>query len=194
LAEPSCYAVTVALRYTLLAAGAVALVGVSVYLFFEVRARPAQAGAVARVAPPAAAARESERVPAPVREALPTQAAPAPGEARGRERPPAEPPRREPPRGPDGEPLDPTAQKLEAVMSEANKAYDRGDLDDAKSIARKVLAVSPNNVRMLRIVVSASCIAGDTGEAQAAYVQLPKPDREQMKTRCARYGVSFTDP
>jgi hypothetical protein len=186
--------VTVALRYTLLAAGAAAVVGVSVYLFFEVRARPAQAGAVTRPSSPAASARESEPVREPARAVAPVPSVPAPGEAPRTEPARTEPPRREPPRGPDGEPMDPAPHKLEAVMSEANKAYDRGDLDDAKTIARKVLAVSPNNVRMLRIVVSASCIAGDTGEAQAAYAQLPGPDREQMKTRCARYGVSFTDP
>jgi predicted Zn-dependent protease len=83
--------------------------------------------------------------------------------------------------------------KLDALMAEANKTYDRGDLDEAKAIAQKVLAQTPNNVRMLRIVVSASCISGDNAEAQKAYLLLPKPDREQMKTRCARYGVTFTD-
>ncbi len=101
---------------------------------------------------------------------------------------------REPPRGPDGTPEDPAPYKLDAVMAEANKAYDRGDLDEAKVIARKVLATSPKNVRMLRIVVSASCIMGDNAEAQEAFAQLPQFDREQMKTRCARHGVSFTEP
>jgi len=76
-------------------------------------------------------------------------------------------------------------------MDEANKAYDRGDLDEAKAIAQKVLVASPDNVRMLRIVVSATCISGDTAEAQKAYVLLPKSDREQMKTRCGRYGVNL---
>jgi hypothetical protein len=101
---------------------------------------------------------------------------------------------RKPPQGPDGAAEDPAPQKLDALMSEANKAYDRGELDDAKAIARKVLRTSPTNARMLRIVVSTSCITGDSAEAQAAYAQLSQPDREQMKTRCARYGISFTDP
>ena len=46
-------------------------------------------------------------------------------------------------------------------MSEANKAYDRGDFDDARTIAMQVLAIDPTNVRMLRIMVSAACIDGD---------------------------------
>jgi hypothetical protein len=99
---------------------------------------------------------------------------------------------RERPR-PEGTPPDKQPNKLDDVMDEANKAYDRGDLDEAKGIAQRVLATSPNNVRMLRLVVSASCIAGDSGDAQKAYLLLPKFDREQMKTRCARYGVTFED-
>ena len=83
--------------------------------------------------------------------------------------------------------------KLDAVMSEANKAYDRGDFEDARAIALKVLAKDAANVRMRRIVVSSSCIDGDGTEAQKQYLLLPAPDREQMKVRCARYGVTFTD-
>lgn len=81
--------------------------------------------------------------------------------------------------------------KLDAVMSEANKAYDRGDFDDAKAIALKVLAKTPNNVRMLRILVSSDCILGDNAEAQKHYQLLPPGDRAQMRTRCERYGVTF---
>lgn len=84
-------------------------------------------------------------------------------------------------------------QKLDAVMSEANKAYDRGDFDDAKAVAQKVLARNPGNVRMLRILVSASCIDGDSTEAQKRYLELPPADRAQMRTRCERYGVTFNE-
>jgi len=174
--------VTVAPRYVLLAVGACLVLAVSVYLFVEVRGRPAEARAPERAPAAGAAAAidaEEDLRPAPPRVAPP--------------RPPGG-VVREPPRGPDGTPEDPAPHKIEAVMNEANKAYDRGDLDEARAIARRVLGTQPSNVRMLRIVVSASCIAGDGAEAQAAFVQLPKPDREQMKTRCARYGVSFTEP
>ncbi len=165
------------------------------YLFFEVRARPAQAQAPAQATvarthgtaspAPASDTGDGDRPPPPV-----TPRTPAAG---GPPRPEA-PVQREPPRGPDGAPQDPAPHKVDALMDQANKAYDRGDLDEARELARRVLGTTPSNVRMLRIVVSASCIAGDTAEAQAAYAQLPKPDREQMKTRCARYGFSFTDP
>ncbi|HTR52695.1 MAG TPA: hypothetical protein VMJ10_18400 [Kofleriaceae bacterium] len=83
----------------------------------------------------------------------------------------------------------------DALMDQANKAYDRQDYDEAKSIAQKVLATTPNNVRMLRIMVSSSCIDGDTATAQKYYVMLPKYDRDQMKLRCGRdNGVTFTEP
>jgi len=84
-------------------------------------------------------------------------------------------------------------QRLDATMAEANKAYDRGDFDAAKEIALKVLAQEPRNVRMLRIMVSASCIEGDSVVAQKYYLDLPERDRAQMRTRCGRYGVSFEE-
>lgn len=187
---------TVAPRYALLAVGAAFVLGVSIYLFFQVRARPAQAQAPERgaaapgVKQPAPELDAEEDLRPQVPRATPERTPPGGGED------PAPPRRvpRKPPQGSDGAAEDPAPQKLDALMNEANKAYDRGELDDAKAIARKVLRSSPDNARMLRIVVSASCIAGDSAEAQAAYAQLPQPDREQMKTRCARYGVSFTDP
>ncbi len=83
--------------------------------------------------------------------------------------------------------------KLDALMSEANKAYDRGDFDEAKGLAQKVLSRVPDNVRMLRILVSADCITGDTAEAQANYLRLPVADRAQMRTRCDRYGVDLKE-
>jgi hypothetical protein len=78
-------------------------------------------------------------------------------------------------------------------MDEANKAYDHGEFDEAKTIAGRLLARYPNNVRMLRIMVSASCIDGDAVTAQTSYARLPAPDQAVMRTRCARYGVSFPD-
>jgi hypothetical protein len=89
---------------------------------------------------------------------------------------------------------EPVNPKLDAVMDQANKAYDRQDFDEAMDIAKKVLRVQPDNVRMLRVMVSANCIAGDPAEAQQYYTKLPKFDRAQMKTRCDRYGVTFKDP
>jgi len=84
--------------------------------------------------------------------------------------------------------------KLDAVMDQANKAYDRQEYEDAKAIAATVLAKQPKNVRMLRIMVSSACMEGDGAVAQKWYVDLPKPDRLQMKARCDRNGVTFTEP
>jgi hypothetical protein len=92
---------------------------------------------------------------------------------------------------PDSEKANPS---LDAVMDRANKAYDHSDFEEAKMIAGKVLSKLPTNVRMMRIMVSASCIDGDVAVAQKWFEALPKPDREQMKARCDRYGVSFKEP
>jgi cytochrome c-type biogenesis protein CcmH/NrfG len=78
-------------------------------------------------------------------------------------------------------------------MAEANGAYDRGDYEDARLLAGRVLARHPTNVRMLRILVSAACIEGDQAVALANYAKLPPSDQAQMKIRCGRYGVAFPD-
>jgi hypothetical protein len=182
----------VTVRQAVLPIGAVLVLGLGVYLFIEVRSQaeppPADPGAPrapldtasvrsqspppARPAsPPAAAARE----PAPARSAA---AAPAPVLA-GSE-----------PAPPDPELVGP---RLDAVMDEANKAYDRGEFDDARAIAARLLVHYPGNVRMLRIMVSASCMEGDAATAQPSYARLPAPDQAQMRTRCARFGVAFPD-
>lgn len=194
---------TVLVRHVALAAGAVLVLGLGVYLFLEVRARPASAQvkpserAVAtresERAAPARAIEDGDRVAArAVREGATTAAVEdgAPDRPGATSRHSITSGFRERPR-PEGTSPDKQPHKLAEVMDEANKAYDRGDLDEAKAIAQKVLVASPNNVRMLRIVVSATCISGDTAEAQKAYVLLPVSDREQMKTRCGRYGVNF---
>ena len=91
---------------------------------------------------------------------------------------------------PDGKP----GYRLDAIMSEANKHYDRHEYDEARAIAQRVLKKLPNNVRMLRIMVSAACADGDQAEAQKHFNVLPERDREQMKTRCMRNQITFTDP
>ncbi len=85
--------------------------------------------------------------------------------------------------------------KKDELMASANKAYDHGDFDEAIVIAKKVLANDPANTRMLRIVVSASCILDDAPTAQKNYLALPigGNDRADMKKRCDRYGVVFSE-
>jgi hypothetical protein len=196
----------VLVRHAALTAGAVLVLGLGVYLFREVRARPAAAQVKPSERPavpresehPARVAEDADRA-SPRGAGAPREDAPPPvPEERPTERPPPTSRQsisagfRERPQ-PEGTPPDKQPYKIAEVMDEANKAYDRGDLDDARALAQKVLAAAPNNIRMLRLVVSASCIAGDAAEAQKSYLMLPKLDREQMKTRCGRYGVTFPD-
>jgi len=180
----------------ILAGGAVLLAGLGIYLYFEVRKAPAQPL-------PAEKSHKPETVAAadkPAAPALPDKPADTPP-------PPPPPPTPRPVRD-DGEhvpgPRIPTIgaplssaranPKLDSLMDEANKAYDRGELDEAKSLATKALVKMPANSRMLRILVSAACQEGDSNEAQKHYNQLPASDRAQMKIRCERFGVTFTEP
>jgi uncharacterized protein HemY len=76
-------------------------------------------------------------------------------------------------------------------MDEANNHYDRGDYDAAMKTALEVLQDSPDNPRMLRIVVSAACITGDEQRARTHYDRLSPHHQRQMSRRCERYGMTF---
>ncbi len=84
-------------------------------------------------------------------------------------------------------------KELQAGMSEANRLYDRADYDGARTKAQELLKEHPDNVRMLRVVVSSSCMMGDEKTAQAHYERLPERDQRHMRRRCSRYGVEFAD-
>ena len=168
-----------------LGAAAVLVLGMCVYLFLEVRTKPVAA--------------EATRVPPHVINATPDPTDPADDVAPPLPKPSVaavEPPPATP--DPLTEPTEPenakAVYKTEALMAEANKAYDRQDLEEARTIAQKVLKILPNNPRMLRILVSAACQESDTIEAQKHYSLLPAPDRAQMRIRCAKYQVTFTEP
>lgn len=74
---------------------------------------------------------------------------------------------------------------------EANKAYDRGDYESARALALKSLNETPKNVKLLRVVVSSSCIMGDADLAQQYAAQLPEGDRAQMAERCAKFQIAL---
>ena len=161
----------VTIRHTLLAAGAVLVLGMAVYLVREVSRTPSSASA-SRPQPV-----ESEPAPPPT--SPPTRAV-LPREVKSPDLRPSETP---PPAVPSGDVPPPLSvevmpgattanPKLDAVMAEANRAYDQGDFDEAKQIAQKVLTKAPGNVRMLRIVVSSECIAGDATEAQKHFAAI----------------------
>ncbi len=164
-----------------------------VYLFFEVRSSPAAPQPLAREAskdeddkPESAKPNDTKTAGAGLR-GMARKAAGDPESKSSDPTPP--PPTMESP--PEGKLEGP---KLDAIMAEANKAYDKMDFEEARSIAQRVLKQQPTNTRMLRIMTSASCIEVDAAEAQKWFNLLPVADREQMKTRCQRYGVTFTDP
>lgn len=189
----------VTIRHTLLAAGAVLVMGMAIYLVREVSREPADA----RASRPA---QEEPAPPPPTEPTRPVEPPPTTSRVvRANPRPPmpevssdtpapATPGEVQPALSVDSLPSKLANPKMDAVMNEANRAYDQGEFDEAKSIALKVLAKQPGNVRMLRIVVSSECIAGDSAEAQKYFAQLPAADRAQMRTRCDRYGVTLKDP
>jgi hypothetical protein len=174
--------------------GGIAILAVAVYLFIQVRATPAQAG------PDVVAARTPTPITHETSSDMPN--AKPPNVTLSRPVPPSPTPTATPPTMPgsgdssDTTPPDETKVnlKVDNMMELANKAYDRQDFDEATAIATKVLAKDPYNVRMLRIIVSANCIQGDSSVAQQYYNRLPQADRDQMKTRCDRYGVTFKEP
>ena len=84
---------------------------------------------------------------------------------------------------------DPAALPLK--MTEATRLYDRGDYEGASAAADEVLAEQPDNVKMLRVAVSAACIMGDEQRARGYYERLPPRDQRQMARRCRRYSVEF---
>ena len=88
-------------------------------------------------------------------------------------------------------PIDPDNPEAASAMTEANKMYDRGDYEGARALAFKLLASQPDSVRMLRVVVSSSCIMGDADVAQQYWAKLPPADKAQMALRCSRYQVGF---
>ncbi len=197
--------------YLLTAIGATVVVG-GLYLWLDVRetagARPSDAAVAEAQARHARSAERSEidrplrrppRAPDPERAPVPTAAhdlprprgnipltdpkvfdAPPPTELTDRQR-----------GGVAEPPIDPDNPELASAMTESNKMYDRGDFEGARALALKLLDREPDNVRMLRVVVSSSCIMGDADVAAKLWTRLPPADQAQMSQRCARYQVSF---
>ena len=80
---------------------------------------------------------------------------------------------------------------IELAMDEANKSYDHNDYEAVVKQALKVLGKTPDNVRMLRIVVSSSCLMGDPDTATKYFGQLPARDQSDMVKRCSRYDITL---
>lgn len=96
-----------------------------------------------------------------------------------------------PPRQEEDEPSNEV--DLKSKMDDANRLYDRADYEGARDAAVELLSSEPNNVRMMRIIVSSSCIMGDEEVATRHFSDLPARDQRQMARRCKRYGIEFDD-
>ena len=186
-------------RAAVLAGLALAVLAAGVYLFIQVRASPAEAQVPV---PTQARAHSSEPSQPGVTHTTSEDVAPQVGKPlerpvgvgtiRGMSPTPVIPAADDHPAISDMP--DKADPRYQMVLGEANKAYDRQDFDEARTIATKVRAKDPTNARMLRIMVSSHCIEGDQAAAQTYYDKLPEFDRQQMAKRCATYGVSFNPP
>lgn len=171
----------------------------AIYLYVQVSAAPVDvAPPVAATKPPVSAKREDKSVVAPspspnreaaVRKGLPSAGGPAASSNSGLGPGPS---LVEAPRPSLRESVTDQLANDE-VMAEANRAYDRQDYDEAIKIAQRVLASDPDNVRMLRVVVSSACVMGDFDVGNAAFARLPTFDQSQMNRRCLdRTGMQFS--
>jgi len=186
---------SVSVRHLLLAAGAALVAGMCVYLFLQVRATPAVAESRGQATTPQSSKDDVDHEEKPAMADASNRRIPGISGLRSPQKVADSTP--EPAVAPSAGDSDKDkleGPKLDAVMAEANKAYDKQDFEEARAIAQRVLKQHPTNTRMLRIMTSAACIEVDANEAQKWFNLLPQADREQMKTRCTRYGVTFTDP
>lgn len=84
-----------------------------------------------------------------------------------------------------------TDPELKKRMDEVSAAYDTGDYPTAHQLAIEVLADSPRNIKMLRVVVSTSCSQGEGDLARSYAQQLPESHRKALAARCGRWGVDL---
>jgi hypothetical protein len=78
-----------------------------------------------------------------------------------------------------------------AQMSCAEIAYDKQNFDEARALAVEVLRVDPTNAPMTRLLVTIACIEGDKEEATRRWAQVAERDRERIRQRCSRFGITF---
>ncbi|RMH36563.1 MAG: hypothetical protein D6689_22205, partial [Deltaproteobacteria bacterium] len=84
------------------------------------------------------------------------------------------------------------AGELRERIAAAHELYDHADYEGARDAALAVLRDYPRQTRMLRIVVSSSCLMGEPDMAREYFDKLAsRKDRVQMARRCARYGVDL---
>lgn len=92
--------------------------------------------------------------------------------------------------GDDGEPADLTGSRA----GEASRLYDQREYDEAIKLSQAILASEPDNVRVMRVLISSACASGDVGLANTYYAKLTRvKDKRDMKKRCERFGAVIED-
>ena len=70
--------------------------------------------------------------------------------------------------------------------------YDEGNYEMALREARGLILRAPTNRYVLRVAVTSACALGDKATASEYYSQLFRDeDRRIVRVRCSRYGVEF---
>jgi hypothetical protein len=85
-------------------------------------------------------------------------------------------------------PGDPTGSRA----AEVSRLYDQREYDDAIKLAKTILETEPDNVRVMRVMISSACASGDVTLARSYFDKLKRPkDRRDMTKRCERFGASI---
>ena len=93
----------------------------------------------------------------------------------------------------DGDKHD-SADPTSARASEASRLYDQREYDDAIRLAKTILENEPDNIRVMRVMISSACASGDLGLARTYFDKLKRPkDRRDMTKRCERFGAPISD-
>ncbi len=92
--------------------------------------------------------------------------------------------------GDESEPADMTGTRA----GEASKLYDQREYDEAIKLSQAILAGEPDNVRVIRVLISSACASGDPALANTYYAKLTRvKDKRDMKKRCERFGTVIDD-
>ena len=87
----------------------------------------------------------------------------------------------------------PVAVEAADALAEARTAFRASDYTAARSIAKKVLAIAPDNDAARRLAVSSSCRLRDAAGARADAAAIAADQRAAVVRYCATAGVSL-DP
>lgn len=195
------------LRYIVLAAASVVVLGALVLLLVEVKASPEieipeQALAEARARyerNQAARARPAPR-PAPRAQVAsrPPPRTPRPAVTDEQPEEPAEPEEEEIVMDPARQRLAMLREKRDSLVDvrarrdQVRKHYEEGNYEMALREARTLIPDAPTNRYVMRVAVTSACALGEREIAKQYYSQLfREEDRRIVRVRCARHGIEL---